>query len=115
MKKKGTINIDKLLRELNKSLNKLFGDKLRKCILYGSYSHQTESEDSDVDILVLLNLPKDQIKDYQKQIDDIILELSLSYDVVVSILVKNSDEFYQYADVIPMYQNIINEGKEFHG
>lgn len=115
MKKEDTINIDKLLKELNKNLKKLFGDKLKRCFLFGSYAQQTQTKDSDIDVLVLINLPKDRIEKYLIKLDEITLDLSLKYDIVVSLLVKNTDEFYQYSDVLPLYSNIVKEGKEIYG
>lgn len=115
MDKKEELNIDNLLDELKNRLEHLFDDNLQKCVLFGSYSQQEQTDDSDVDVLVLLTLPHDKIASFNSQLDEITLELSLKYDVVLSLLVKNSDEFYEYSDVLPLYRNIVKEGKLIYG
>lgn len=115
MSNDGKLNIDQLLAELNETLNDTFGSNLQRCVLFGSHTRQEQTNDSDVDVLVLLNLSNEEIKNYQKKLDEISLELSLKYDVVLSLLVKNSEEFYQYSTVLPLYNNIVKEGKQIYG
>ena len=40
-----------LLREVSHASSKLYGDKLNKIILYGSYARGDQTEESDIDIM----------------------------------------------------------------
>lgn len=45
------------LEELKQALSKLYGERLRGVYLYGSYARGDFTEDSDVDVLVVLDGP----------------------------------------------------------
>ncbi len=47
--------VRELLFEIQHELEELFGDKLKDRTLYGSFARQTNRENSDIDIAVLLN------------------------------------------------------------
>ena len=42
------------------------------------------------------------------------VDLSLKYDVDLSIFIENSDEFALNKSVIPLYKNIAGEGVNIH-
>ena len=46
------LNPDLLLEELKNKLIKIFGDKLKRIIKYGSYARGENHEGSDLDIMV---------------------------------------------------------------
>ena len=46
-------NIRKILRELKKGLQKIYGEKLKAVILFGSYARGDATEDSDLDLMVI--------------------------------------------------------------
>ena len=46
--------ITHLLKELKQALQAIYGDRLRGLYLYGSYARGEEIEDSDVDVLIVL-------------------------------------------------------------
>ena len=114
-KKTSALKIENLLHELSNYLEELFQDNLVKIILYGSYARNEAENESDIDIIVLTKLDLAMINKYAEKIDSIATNLSLKYDVVISILVKNSISYYKYSEVHPFYQNILKEGIEIYG
>ena len=48
--------LDIVLKELTEQIYDLLGDKLDKVVLYGSYARGDNTEESDVDVLVLTNM-----------------------------------------------------------
>ncbi len=42
----------KLFSEINRNMTELFGSKLKKNILYGSYAKNKQAEESDIDFAV---------------------------------------------------------------
>jgi len=107
--------LKQLLEELQKELKHLLKDKLNKIILYGSYANKTFDEESDVDIMVLTSFSDSEIKTVYEQIDELSFDLSLKYEVLLSIMVKSANKFYDYSDVIPFYTNVLKEGKTIYG
>lgn len=99
-----------ILRELYQACNAVFAKKICEAYLYGSYARGDYHEESDVDILVTVDVSSDELYPYRKQICDICNILSLKYDVLVSATVKSAGQFRQYAEVLPFYRNVIQEG-----
>ena len=78
-------NVKKLLAELKRGLRRLYGERLKGLILYGSYARGDQREGSDPDILVVLD-------DFERapielnRTDDLIGDLSLEYEITVSLM-----------------------------
>ena len=102
--------LKQLLAELQRELKLLLKDKLNKIILYGSYANKTFDEESDVDIMVLTGLSDNEIKKVYEHIDELSSKLSLKYEVLISILVKSAEKFYNYSDILPFYKNVLKQG-----
>jgi predicted nucleotidyltransferase len=69
---------DELNRELKRRLEEAFGDRLRGAIVYGSEARGEASEDSDIDVMVLLDGPVCLWDDIGRGVDatyDLTLEL----------------------------------------
>lgn len=78
-----TGNLDTLLRELKAGLEAIYGPRLKGVYLYGSYARGDQREDSDVDVLVVL----DQVGRYSEEIGRtsyLTADLSLEHDVLLS-------------------------------
>jgi len=96
--------------ETQKYLLPLFNNSLRKIILYGSYARNDESDESDIDIMILTDLEEHDIKTLRDQIIDITVELSLKYNVLFSFITLNINHFNEYLDILPFYQIVLKEG-----
>jgi uncharacterized protein len=101
--------------EVEKQLSRVFGDKLVKVMLYGSYAQASYTEDSDIDILALVSEQDDYIKKNQDQVVDIAAELSSKHDIFISIIVKDETLFYKRSEYVPFYMNTARHGIEIHG
>lgn len=95
---------------VRKAAEETLGDKLDKVILYGSYARGDYQEDSDIDILILADVPADKIWEARMKIGERTGWLDLEYDVLTSLHVTDSATFYKFAEVLPFYMNVINEG-----
>ncbi|GBD88837.1 nucleotidyltransferase domain protein [bacterium BMS3Abin03] len=102
--------LKQLLEDLQKELQHLLKDKLNKILLYGSYANKSFDEESDVDIMVLTGLSDNEIKKVYEHIDELSSKLSLKYEVLISILVKSAEKFYNYSDILPFYKNVLKQG-----
>jgi type I restriction enzyme S subunit len=68
---------------LREGLHRLYGDRLRGILLYGSFARGEAGGDSDVDVLVVL----DGIEGYAAEVDrtgELVSRLSLKYGVSIS-------------------------------
>ncbi len=88
----------------------IFGPSIRDAYLYGSYARGDYHEESDVDILLTVDLSAEEISAMRRRIGSVASELSLKHDVTVSLTVKPLVQFLQYSDVLPYYRNVLREG-----
>ena len=73
-----------IVEEFKKEIEKLYGDKLKNVILYGSWARGKATEDSDIDLLILLEGKIISGKEIDRMID-IITDINLKYGVLISV------------------------------
>lgn len=78
------MEIKKILKEFRRSAEKLYGQKLKSIILYGSWARGDNREESDIDILVVLKGNIIPGKEIDRMID-IITEINLKYGILISV------------------------------
>ncbi len=88
----------------------LLADKIYKIILYGSYARGDFTSESDVDVIILLNCSKDEVRLYRKQISRLSSRIGLQNDVEISILLRDRVSYEEGMKVLPFYRNINQEG-----
>ena len=109
------LRLKELLHELKNELEKVFGEKLKKVIVYGSYARGESDEGSDLDIMVLVDMNEEEIKNERDKVLDLTVDLTTRYGVVLSIIENNYDYFYDWAEVLPFFANVIREGVSIYG
>ena len=110
-----SIPLDEITSIVTQKAKEVLGPKLRNVILYGSYARGEQTEDSDIDIMVLADIDNDEAFSYWKRICEATGDLDLEYNTIVSVQVKNKDFFYEWISVLPFYQNVIKDGVELYG
>jgi len=104
-----------ILSEVKEEILKLFGDKLEHLILYGSWARDEQDSESDIDIMILVDESEAALRGYRHKIVDIMTDLSLKHDTVISFTRETNSRYNEYLDVLPFYRNIYNEGIEIYG
>ena len=92
------------------SSKEIFGEKLCDVILFGSYARGDYDEESDIDILLVADMPTEDMRRYREALDSLSGDLLYDYGVLVSIIEKDVETFKKYADVLPFYKKINEEG-----
>ena len=85
----------------------IFGNALEQIILYGSAARGTDTEESDVDIAVIVRKYTEEMHD---KMIDFIVDLELEYNKVFSVLLIDYDNFKEWENVLPFYQNVKKDG-----
>lgn len=73
-----------VLSELLDQVHPVFGDKLKKAVLFGSYARGNYDAESDIDVMLMIDEDKNALKRYFGKITDIVVELDLKHDVVLA-------------------------------
>ena len=101
------MNLDIILQEFKDELQKLYGSRLDHVILYGSWARGEGTEQSDIDLLVVLHGQISPGREIDNMID-IVTEMNLKYDILLSIC-PISDKDYSNTKS-PLLINIRKEG-----
>lgn len=102
-----------VLAELQKKLNDLLSDKLKKIILYDYYARGVYDCESDVDVLVIID--DVNLRRYSSSLSNIELELFDKYDLLLSILPENETYFSDKSNQLPFFRNVNEEGVLVYG
>ena len=100
--------IKQLLREFKQTLSELYGERLASLVLYGSVARHEETEDSDVDVLVVLSDKTISHGDEIFRMGAAGVAILLEYDELVSVVPMTRSDFL-YRDS-PLLRNVRREG-----
>ena len=103
--------LNDLLDKYTTNLRSLLGKHLSDVILYGSYARNEATEGSDIDLMILVDLPEEDINKYDDKISDFSTEVLLEKSILVSAIVHNKEIFDERTAFIPFYENVLKEGK----
>ncbi|MFB3789137.1 MAG: nucleotidyltransferase domain-containing protein [bacterium] len=98
---------NQILGDLKIRLTDLYQDRLDRICLFGSRARGTADADSDIDVLVVLTGIVDPNRERVRSLD-IVSELSLDHDVVISCLFADSKTYATQQG--PLYRTIRREG-----
>jgi len=76
--------IKQILKDFKNRLRILYNKKLKTIILYGSFARGEATENSDIDLAIILTGKVTPGKEIDRMID-IITEINLKYNVLVSV------------------------------
>ena len=91
-------------------LKLIYGESLKKIVVYGSYARGDYNNNSDVDIMILVDSSEVQIKKRFNDVCDLAFDYELKYGIVISPLVKNEEHFMKWSETLPFYRNVKLEG-----
>ena len=83
---------------------------MRQSIVYGSYARGDIRPDSDIDIMILLDLSDVDIKKYRHQLSDMTFDFNMDYDVDIKPIAKSEEHYRKWVDNYPFYSNVNREG-----
>lgn len=98
------------LAEIRDGLSALFGARLENAFLYGSYARGEQDDESDVDILAVVDLPAKTLDLYESPVLDLAVEVGLRYDALFSVLLQDAEAFRKYRTAMPFFVNVMREG-----
>jgi len=103
-------NLNYILQECTNGLSEIFDDKLKQVILYGSHARGDFDSESDIDVMVLVEMSDEHIMEYRERVTELGAEISFKNDIMLSIIVKDIEHFNSWLPVYPFYKVIKKEG-----
>lgn len=108
-------NMRNLLLQYIAQLQSIYGSHLRKVILYGSYARGDFAPDSDVDIMLLLDLSEADLKAYSQELAYMTYDFNMDHDLDIQPIAQNESHFDRWIENYPFYTNVHNEGVILYG
>ena len=89
--------------QFSRELKRMLGERLVRVVLYGSYARGTYHDNSDVDIMILVKMSEDEIRQIKNSIYDLAFEIEMD-------TIKEKQQYEYWVDTLPFYKNIKEEG-----
>jgi predicted nucleotidyltransferase len=103
----GAVKIKEVLMEFRAELEKLYGDRLKNIILYGSWARGDATKKSDIDLLIVLGEEVIPGKEIDRMIE-IITEINLKHNVLISVYPVSEKDYSTVNS--PLLINVRREG-----
>lgn len=104
-----------LLEQYVFEIKKIYGSHLQEVILYGSYARGDFGSDSDVDIMILLDISDFDLKAYSRELSYMTYDFNMDNDLDIKPIAKNQAHFEKWVENYPFYSNIQKEGVVLYG
>lgn len=105
-----SIRVDDLLKQYVNKIKGIYGSHLKAVLLYGSYARGDYREDSDIDIMILLNITDLEIENYGNKLSDMTYDFNMDHDVDIKPIAKYDEHFRYWLKAYPFYANVEREG-----
>ncbi len=102
--------IHTLLNQYLSEIKKIYGTHLKSVILYGSYARGDYRPDSDIDIMILVDLAIEEMDSYSDALSELGFEYNVEHNIWMMPVVKNQQHFKHWAASYPFYANVQKEG-----
>ena len=102
------MNIEPILKQFREKATDLYGERLKKVVLYGSYARgQADDENSDIDLAIVLSGTVKQCEEIDRMAD-IFTDLNLEHNVLIAVY-PVSETIFEKAES-PLLINVRREG-----
>ena len=101
------MELQTILKEFKQEVASLYGSRLKQVLLYGSWARGSATDDSDIDLAIVLDGEVAPGLEIDRMID-IITEINLKYNVLISIYPVSEKDYKSVNS--PLLLNLRKEG-----
>ena len=107
--------IENVMRSFVTEVKKEYKDKLKSIYLFGSCARKDYDAESDIDVMILLDVSETELESARRQIYPIISKLDeeYNYDILLSPIIQRESTYKTFLSSVPFYQAIKNEGIKY--
>lgn len=103
-------NIAGLLEKYRERIEAVADSHIKKAILFGSYARGDFHMDSDIDVMILVDLEGAQMKSYEDKIYDVTYDFNCAYGTEIMPVIQNIDHYNYWKKAYMFYRNVEEEG-----
>jgi len=96
-----------IIKEFSQRIRSLYGARLKRVILYGSFARGEGTDASDIDLAVVLGGEVNPVNEIDRMID-IVTDLNLEHNVLISIYPVSESDYISINS--PLLMNLRREG-----
>lgn len=98
------------MKEYVENIKKIYGDSLVQVILYGSHARGDFTKESDIDVMILLDMTDRETRDYTDSLIEMTYDFNLEHNVDIQPFAKSKKQFKKWVRFDPFLKNVENEG-----
>ena len=98
----------KKLCEMCEAFGEIYAGSISEVVLYGSYARGQETDESDVDMALVLT--GGQTEEQCDRMTDIVVDYQLDLGITLSVISIEKREYMEWKTTLPFYKNIEKEG-----
>ncbi|MCM1122371.1 MAG: nucleotidyltransferase domain-containing protein [Eubacterium sp.] len=88
----------------------VLGNDFQSAVIYGSFARGDMRDDSDIDIAIFTDRKSQDFYLLINKIAELTFEYNVEYDIILSPVFQNVDDYHRMLHVLPYYQSIQREG-----
>lgn len=108
-------DIDYASRVFIERVPNILREHAKKIIMYGSCARGDYNNDSDVDIAILTDINRIDVKAYDDDLMDVVTDIAMESNVIVEYICLPIDEYNEKKSWYRYFKNIENDGKVLYG
>lgn len=102
--------LDNLLLKLTDYSRELFGEKLKHVVLYGSYARGDYDDESDIDVMIMVDMTPQELSKYRWDLSCFCADLNVEHNVLIVSKLQSVQLFEQWKNTLPFYKNVFKDG-----
>ena len=79
-------------------------------ILYGSYARGDYDEESDIDVMIMVDMSREELSAYRPIFSKFFSDMNLENGVFLTSKLQSKAYFNTWKHAMPFYQNVLREG-----
>ena len=87
------VTMQDLMQQYIEEVKKIYGTHICRIILYGSYARGDFRPDSDIDIIILLDMTDLDLKSYSQQLSYMTYDFNMDQDLDIKPIAKSEEHF----------------------
>ena len=107
--------LDAICKRIVEAYRKAYGNAVEGIFLYGSYARGDYDDESDIDVMIMADIPMEDVLKYSGKICDFVSDINVDNSVFISPMIQSEAVFNKYKNVTPFYQNVAREGVRLYG
>jgi len=95
--------LQEILKRYTADVRALYGERLCEVILYGSYARGDYREDSDIDIMILVDdMSEDEMYRKRSELSELDYNYNCTHDILIMPIVVNIHHFNRWVRAYPV-------------